>query len=121
MKRGEIWIAQLEPRKGSEVGQQRPVLICQTNLLNRVGHPTVVILPITSQRQTENLLRHRIESPALHHGEGFVLIDQIRAIDSQSRMKTRIGVLPTLEMDRVSRLIKLILRFIAAVSCCPVV
>jgi mRNA interferase MazF len=109
VRRGEIWVAQLEPRKGSEVGKQRPVLVCQTDLLNRVGHPTVIILPITSQQQSENLLRHKVECSALHNGEGFVLIDQVRAIDSQSRMKEKIGELARVEMDQISRLVKLVL------------
>ncbi len=42
MKRSEIWVASLEPNKGSEVGKQRPVLIVQTDLLNDVGHPNVM-------------------------------------------------------------------------------
>jgi mRNA interferase MazF len=109
MRRGEIWVAQLEPRKGSKAGKQRPVLICQTNLLNDVGHPTTLILPITSQHQTENLLRHRIECEALHQGQGFVLIDQLRAIDLQARMKKKVGELSNIEMDQISRLVRIVL------------
>ena len=104
MKRGEIWVASLEPNKGAEVGKQRPVLIVQTNFLNDVGHPTVIILPITSREQSENLLRFRIEIPTLHRGIGYVLIDQIRSIDVKQRLKKKIGELSGTEMTAVGQL-----------------
>ena len=109
MKRGEIWVAQLEPKKGSEVGKQRPVLVFQTDLLNDVQHPTVIVLPITPQDQTENVLRYSVECTELHSGRGYVLIDQLRAIDSKSRMKKKIGKLAEDEMSKISRLVKLVL------------
>ena len=31
MKRGEIWVANLNPNRGAEVGKIRPVLILQNN------------------------------------------------------------------------------------------
>ncbi|MGB2842731.1 MAG: type II toxin-antitoxin system PemK/MazF family toxin [Halobacteriota archaeon] len=35
MRRGEIWLANLNPTRGSEQAGIRPVLIFQTDLLNR--------------------------------------------------------------------------------------
>lgn len=32
----EIWIADLNPQLGTETGKTRPVLIVQTNLLNKI-------------------------------------------------------------------------------------
>lgn len=109
MKRGEIWVARLEPKSGSEVGKQRPVLICQTDLLNEALHPTVIVFPISSQDQNENVLRHRIECAGLHNGRGYVLVDQIRAIDAKSRLKKKIGILSGEEMKKISRLVRFIL------------
>jgi mRNA-degrading endonuclease toxin of MazEF toxin-antitoxin module len=34
----EIWLADLKPRLGTEPGKTRPVLVIQTNLLNKVPH-----------------------------------------------------------------------------------
>src|ERR1035437_9443524 len=102
MKRGEIWVASLEPKKGSEVGKQRPVLILQTNLLNDVGHPTVLIAPISAKEQKENILRYKVEDDVFHHGFGFVLIDQIRAIDVELRLKKKVSQLSSTQIDRKS-------------------
>lgn len=109
MKRGEIWIASLDPKKGSEVGKQRPVLILQTDLLNDVAHPTVIVVPISSQAQTENVLRFRVENPGLHKELGFVLIDQVRTIDGAQRLRKKIGKLKDSELEQISVLLKQVL------------
>jgi mRNA interferase MazF len=43
----EVWLADLNPRVGTEAGKTRPVLVVQTNLLNTVSHPSTIICPIT--------------------------------------------------------------------------
>lgn len=47
MKRGEIYIADLDPTQGSETNKQRPVLIVGNDANNRAS-PTITVLPITS-------------------------------------------------------------------------
>ena len=47
-KKGEIYLARLNPRKGNEVGKIRPVLIFQTNMLNDIEHPTTLIIPLST-------------------------------------------------------------------------
>ena len=37
-KRGEIWLANLNPQRGTEPGKTRPVLIVQSQALLDVGH-----------------------------------------------------------------------------------
>jgi mRNA interferase MazF len=49
MRRGEIWIGNLNPNRGSEVGKSRPVLILQADFLTEQGEPTIVVLPLTTQ------------------------------------------------------------------------
>jgi mRNA interferase MazF len=49
MRRGEIWIGNLNPNRGSEVGKIRPVLILQADFLTEQGEPTIVVLPLTTQ------------------------------------------------------------------------
>ncbi|MFN2423284.1 MAG: type II toxin-antitoxin system PemK/MazF family toxin, partial [Cryomorphaceae bacterium] len=39
VKKFEIWLANLDPRMGTEAGKTRPVVVVQTDLLNRV-HPS---------------------------------------------------------------------------------
>jgi mRNA interferase MazF len=109
VKRGEIWIASLEPRKGAEVGKQRPVLILQTDLLNDVGHPTVIVAPISSQAQAENILRFRIENPGLAKGAGYVLVDQLRTIDAGQRLRKRAGRLKAVELKQIEQRLRQVL------------
>ena len=47
-KKGEIYLANLNPKKGNEVGKLRPVLIYQTDMLNEILHPTTSILPLST-------------------------------------------------------------------------
>jgi mRNA interferase MazF len=47
MKRGEIYYADLNPTRGSEINKQRPVLIVSNDANNRAAN-TITVLPITS-------------------------------------------------------------------------
>lgn len=49
MRRGEIWVGNLNPNRGSEVGKIRPVLILQADFLIEQGEPTIIVLPLTTQ------------------------------------------------------------------------
>ena len=50
IRRGEIYIADLDPVIGSEQGGERPVLVIQNNVGN-THSPTVIVLAITSRCQ----------------------------------------------------------------------
>ena len=52
----EIWIADLNPQIGTEAGKTRPVLIVQTNLLNKIPHPSTIFCPLTTNIQKEYYL-----------------------------------------------------------------
>ncbi len=61
IKQFETWIADLNPRFGTEAGKRRPVCIVQTNLLNNL-HPSTLICPITTNVISEaNILRVKIQ------------------------------------------------------------
>jgi len=46
IKQFDIWLADLNPKKGTEPGKIRPVVIVQTDLLNET-HLSTIICPIT--------------------------------------------------------------------------
>jgi len=46
MRRGEIWVANLNPNRGQEVGKIRPVVVIQDDLLLETALPTVLVLPV---------------------------------------------------------------------------
>ena len=62
VKRFEIWVADLNPQLGTEPGKTRPVLVVQTNLLNKIPHPSTIICPLTTNIQKESeILRVHIK------------------------------------------------------------
>lgn len=48
MERGEVWVANLNPPRGREIGKIRPVLLIQANELGPEVTPMVVVLPLTT-------------------------------------------------------------------------
>ena len=46
--RGDVWLANLNPGRGTEPGKTRPVLLVQAASLLRAGHPSSLIVPLTT-------------------------------------------------------------------------
>ena len=95
IKQFEIWIADLNPKIGTEPGKTRPVLIVQTDLLNKIPHPSTIICPITTSiSDGAGILRlHLNEGTANISRASDIMFDQVRAIDN-NRLINRIGKLP---------------------------
>lgn len=93
IKQFEVWIANLNPRFGTETGKTRPVLVVQTDLLNKV-HPSTIICPITTNvKRDANILRvHLPKRTAKLNEDCDIMIDQVRAIDNKRLLK-KIGEL----------------------------
>ena len=93
IKQFDIWIADLEPQRGTETGKIRPVLVVQTSLLK--DHPSTVICPITTNviSSTEILRVHIKKGIANLKSDSDIMIDQIRAIDNL-RLTQKVGELP---------------------------
>jgi mRNA interferase MazF len=91
----EIWIADLNPQIGTEAGKSRPVLVVQSNLLNKIPHPSTIVCPITTNVHIDSgILRvHLKKGMANLHENCDVMIDQLRAIDNKRLMK-KVGMLP---------------------------
>ena len=109
IKQFEVWIADLNPKIGTEAGKVRPVLIVQTDLLN-AEHPSTIICPITTQVQpaAEILRVHLKKGMAKLKEDCDIMIDQIRAIDNKRLLK-RIGTVPEEIEQRIKQNIKIVL------------
>jgi mRNA interferase MazF len=84
MKTGEIWLANLNPTKGTEAGKTRPVLILQSQILLNIQHPSTLIIPLTTNLIDDaNPLRIRVQKQDRLEKDSDLLIDQIRAIDNK--------------------------------------
>ncbi len=102
-RRGEIWLADLNPRQGTEPGKTRPVLVVQATALSAAGHPCTLVLPLTTNLvDNAEPLRVRV---AAHRRtlESDVMIDQLRAIDNRRLVKGPMSALTTATMLRVDQ------------------
>ena len=106
----EIWIADLNPQIGTEAGKSRPVLIVQTNLLNKIPHPSTIVCPITTNVQDDSdILRVHLKKGMSNLNENCdIMVDQIRAIDNKRLIK-KIGKLPTELIEKIKENITIII------------
>jgi mRNA interferase MazF len=82
--RGEVWLADLDPRHGTEPGKTRPVLIVQAQALIDAEHPSTLIIPLTTNLVDDaEPLRIRIAPSSRLRRPSDLLIDQLRAIDNR--------------------------------------
>lgn len=106
----EIWITDLNPQIGTEAGKSRPVLIVQTDLLNKISHPSTIVCPITTNVQNDSdILRVHLKKGMANLNENCdIMIDQIRAIDNKRLIK-KVGKLPTDLIEKVKENISIII------------
>jgi mRNA interferase MazF len=73
----------LNPRHGTEPGKTRPVLVVQAQPLLDAGHPSTLVVPLTS-RVVEGAepLRIRVLASGRLRRDSDLLMDQLRAIDN---------------------------------------
>ena len=109
VKQFEIWIADLNPTIGTEPGKVRPVIIVQTDLLNK-HHSSSIICPITTNIQKESeILRIHLKKGCCGLNEGCdIMIDQIRAIDNKRLIK-KVGFTPIEISEKIKENLKILL------------
>ena len=101
--RGEVWLANLNPTRGSEQAGVRPVLVFQNDAINRFT-TTVLAIPLTP-----NLRRAALPSCVqVAQGEGglesasVLLCHQLRALD-KTRLNRKLGTVGPATMAAVER------------------
>jgi mRNA interferase MazF len=88
VSRGEVWLAALDPTKGSEIRKSRPCLIISPPEMH--DHLRAVIAaPMTTGSQPAP---YRI-SVTFQNKPGLILLDQVRTLD-KTRLIRRLGVVP---------------------------
>lgn len=88
IKKWHVYLADLKPRRGTEPGKIRPVVVVQTDLINGV-HPSTVICPLTTKIQPKaRFLRvHLALGEAGLKERSDIMVDQVRAIDNRRLLK----------------------------------
>lgn len=106
-KQHDIWLADLNPTVGTELGKTRPVVIIQTDLLNDT-HLSTIVCPITTNVKAEvEILRVHLKKSQLPKLSD-ILVDQPRAMDNKRFIK-RMGKLTNEQIVLLKENLKVIL------------
>jgi mRNA interferase MazF len=102
LEHGAVWLADLNPQRGTEPGKTRPALIIQNQALLDAGHPSTLVIPLTTRLIEDAApLRLRLSARDRLDRDSDLLIDQIRAIDNQRLVTGPLTLLGAEEMSRI--------------------
>jgi len=111
-ERGEVWLADLDPRRGTEPGKTRPVLIIQSQALLDAGHPSTLIIPLTTNLvEDAEPLRIRVPASGRLRQASDLLIDQLRALDNRRLIQGPLTRLSPALLRKVAEAIRDVLDF----------
>lgn len=93
--RGEVYLVELDPTRGSEIRKTRPCLVISPDELNHHLR-TVIVAPMTTAGQV-----YPFRPVCQFSGKaGRVALDQVRTVDRE-RLRKRLGDLSTANMRAV--------------------
>lgn len=107
--RGDVYLVNLDPIVGKEVGKARPAVIIQNDIGNKFS-PVTIIAPISSVKEITKPLPIMI---FLEKGEGglpedsYVDCGQIRTVDKEQRLLKKFGALEKSKMLEVDKALKI--------------
>lgn len=105
----DIWLADLNPSKGSEQNGKRPCIILQTNAGHDYGS-TTIIAPCTTKKLSRVYAFEVKINPSRQNGlteKSKIKFDQIRVID-KARLVKKLGGLENIYHDDALTALKII-------------
>ena len=109
IRRGEVWIADLEPTRGNEQMGERPVLIVSTDRFNQGRARLVVVVPFTTRRR--GLPIHvEVRPPDGGLREiSFAMCEQVRSLAVDRLAPHPFGSVPAPVLSAVENRLRLLL------------
>ena len=111
MRRGEIWLTDLEPIRGAEANKRRPAVIVSNDQANRraeqLGRGVVTVVPITSN--VSRVLPFQVllgESGTGLDVSSKAQAEQVRSVDV-SRLTARLGRIPSAALSDLDAALRL--------------
>jgi mRNA interferase MazF len=111
VRRGEIWLVDLNPVRGSEISKTRPAVIVSNDAANataqRLGRGVITVVPITSNLR--RVYPFQVALSAQQTGlktDSKALAEQVRSIASE-RLGTKIAHVPSDLMARIDDALRL--------------
>lgn len=108
MKRGDIYIADLNPTVGSEIKKKRPVIIVSNDISNLYSD-TITAIPITSNIKKvhpfEILIQSNKQSGLTQNSKAQC--HQIRALSKTRFVKKKVGAISLEEQEQLESALRL--------------
>ena len=107
--RGDIYLVNLDPIVGKEIGKARPAVIIQNDVGNKFSPVTIIAL-ITSVKEITKPLPIMIflqKGEAGLKEESCVDCGQIRTIDKDRRLIKKYGTLEKIRMQEIDKALKI--------------
>lgn len=107
--RGDVYLVNLDPIVGKEIGKARPAVIIQNDIGNKFS-PVTIIAPVSSVKEITKPLPIMI---FLEKGEGglaeesYVDCGQIRTVDRELRLITKFGSLDKSKILEIDKALKI--------------
>jgi mRNA interferase MazF len=109
-KRGEIWLLDWSPSRGSEQAGFRPALIIQTNAANsNAGYPNTIVLAVSTKGKPVPF--HVALKPHRGNGlteESFVKCEQVLTV-AKERLVRKLGAVGEGELQQINHAVRLVL------------
>jgi len=110
VRRGDVYLAILDPTQGSEQSGTRPVIVVSRDAINATS-VVVIIVPVTSRTNKSRIYPSHVEMKVGEGGltaDSVALCEQVRAIAS-SRLQKQLGQLSNQRMSQVNAALKVTL------------
>ena len=105
VRRGDVYLADLDPAIGCEQGGIRPVLVLQNDIGNLYS-PTTIVAAVTAKQTKKALPVHMPISAYMLRTDSTLLLEQIRTID-KCRLKGYLGSISSQQMQSIDHALKL--------------
>lgn len=107
--RGDIYLVNLDPVVGKEIGKARPAVIIQNDIGNKFS-PVTIIAPISTVKEITKPLPIMIYLSEFEGGlkeDSYVDCGQIRTVDWKERLITKLGTLSQIKMQEINKALKI--------------
>ncbi len=106
VRRGDIFLVDFNPARGSEQAGYRPAVIVQNNVGNRYGSTVIIVVVTTAVSKIYPFLVSLDAGEGGLERESAVNAAQILTVD-KSRLVKKIGALSPEKMDEVNHVLKI--------------
>jgi mRNA interferase MazF len=109
IRRGEVWLADLEPARGNEQRGERPVLIVSTDRFNQGRARLVLAVPFTT-RKRDLPIHVEVRPPDGGLREvSFAMCEQVRSLEVDRLGPQPLGSVPVVVLSAVESRLRLLL------------